>query len=212
MKDRSFSNDFLWSCVKENPQIVGLKEKTAEKTVSFPSKIHHSHNLDPSSMLVSSPFVKKSKQIVQEKVMMMMNTTPKKRARASSPTLVRQKSFRKEQNYCVGSTPNRGLRSPSPSRRFNGGESNRIFPVKESCYRNQVVSSSRGITPAPKRESFRVPNPSPKRESSIDRDCLVRRNDAMSQHISGKSDGKEIDVVMEDIDNPLIALDCFIFL
>lgn len=114
--------------------------------------------------------------------------------------------------------PNRGLRSPSPSRKFNG-ESNRIFPVKDSCYRKPVVSKGNAVGSAPKRESFRAPIPSPSRELAISRDYAVRKNEAFSQHICsridgrvGGGDGKEIDIVMEDINNPLIALDCFIFL
>lgn len=218
MKDRSFSNDFLWSCVKENPHVVGLNEKSSsvEKTVLPYNKIH-SRNLDPSSLIVT-----KTRQNVQEKATIIAGSTPKKRARASSPTLVRQKSFRKEQNL----VPNRGLRSPSPSRRFNG-ESNRIFPVKESSYRKPVVSKGNAVSSTPKRESFRAPipspspSPSPSRElTMISRDYAVRKsNEALSQRICsridggvGVGDGKEIDIVMEDINNPLIALDCFIFL
>lgn len=215
MKDRSFSNDYLWSCVKENPHVVGLNEKSSgvEKTVLY-NKIH-SRNLDPSSLIVT-----KTKQNVQEKATINSGSTPKKRARASSPTLVRQKSFRKEQNL----VPNRGLRSPSPSRRFHG-ESNRIFPVyKESSYRKPVVSKGNAASSTPKRESFRapIPSPSPNRDlTAISRDYAVRKNnEAFSQHICsridggvlGVGDGKEIDIIMEDINNPLIALDCFIFL
>ncbi|XP_057795629.1 uncharacterized protein LOC131011800 [Salvia miltiorrhiza] len=196
LRDRSFSNEFLRSCAKEIPHVVNV-----EKTASFPNKIP-SQNLDPLTTKLAP--------------------TPKKRARASSPTLVRQKSFRKEQN-----SPNRGLRSPSPSRRFNG-DGNRIFPVQESYYRKPVVSRGnnapkresfrapspartpkRELSIAPKTESFRAPAPAiPKRELSISREYSVRKSDAFSSKI----DGREVDVVMEDINNPLIALDCFIFL
>lgn len=180
LKDRSFSNEFLWSCAKENPHVVGLN---VEKTALFPNKIH-SQNLP------------------------LTVTTPKKRTRAASPPLVRQKSFRKEQN-----SPNRGLKSPSPGRRFNG-DSNRIFPVKESYYRKPVVSrGNNAVGSTPKREIFRAPAPAtPNRELSISREYSVRKIDAFSEHISSKIDGREVDVMMEDINNPLIALDCFIFL
>lgn len=174
LKDRSFSNEFLLSCAKENPHAVGLNVET---TALFPNKIL-SQNLPLAS-------------------------TPKKRARAASPTLVRQKSFRKEQN-----SPSRGLRSPSPSRRFNGdGNGNRIFPVKENYYRKPVVSrGNNAVTSAP---SFRAPN----RELSISREYSVRKSDALCEQISSKINGRDqVDVVMEDINNPLIALDCFIFL
>ncbi|KAL1543765.1 hypothetical protein AAHA92_20699 [Salvia divinorum] len=180
-KDRSFSNEFLRSCAKEYPHAaVGLNvEKTAPL---FPNKIP-SRNLRPSPA-----------------------PAPKKRARAASPTLVRQKSFRKEM-----SSPNRGLRSPSPSRRFNG-EGNRIFPFRESGY-NGKPAVSRGSNAAPKRESFRGAAANPKAELSVSRVySSVRKIDGFREHISSKIEGKEIDVVMEDIDNPHIALDCFIFL
>ncbi|KAG6432574.1 hypothetical protein SASPL_104154 [Salvia splendens] len=183
-KDRSFSNEFLRSCAKENPHaIAGLNvQKTAPL---FPNEIP-SRNLPPSP----APAVKK-------------------RARAASPTLVRQKSFRKE--------PNRGIRSPSPSRRFNG-DGNRIFPFRESGYNGKPAGSG-GCNAAPKRESFRGAVPrresfrAPKAELSTSRVySSVRKIDGFREHISSKIEGKEIDVVMEDIDNPHIALDCFIFL
>ncbi|KAL8481917.1 hypothetical protein ACS0TY_027619 [Phlomoides rotata] len=200
VKDRSFSNEFLLSCVKDNPHAIGLKE----------NKIH-SYSLD-SSLLLSSPKLKHS---VQEKA----TITPKKRARASSPTLVRQKSFRKEQNS-VTLTPSRGLRSPSPSRRFNG-ENNRSFSTNgtyENSYKRPVLSKGKSAvssaTSGPRRESFRASIASPNRDLSINPDFLVRKKDAFAQQISTKIDAQHGvgDIVMEDINNPLIDLDCFIFL
>ncbi|KAG6435901.1 hypothetical protein SASPL_100782 [Salvia splendens] len=178
-KDRSFSNEFLRSCAKENsPAVAGLN---VDKTALFSNKIP-SRNLPPSPVPVA-----------------------KKRARAASPTLVRQKSFRKEKNM--------GLRSPSPSRRFNG-DGNRIFPSRESGYNGKpaVSGGSKRVSfggAVPKRESFRAP----KAELSTRRVySSVRKIDGFCEHISSKIEGKEIDAVMEDIDNPHIALDCFIFL
>lgn len=218
VKDRCFSNEFLMSCVKDNPHAIGLKEKSLEKTDFCSNKIR-SYSLDPSFLLSSPNVAPKSKQSVQEKAMI----TPRKRVRASSPTLVRQKSFRKESNS-VTLTPNRGLRSPSPGRRFNG-ENNRSFSTNgtyENSYKRPVLSKGRSAvssaTSGPRRESFRASIASPNRDSSINSDLLVRKKDAFSQQIStkiGAGNSKsfhDMDVVMEDINNPHIALDCFIFL
>ncbi|PIN20849.1 hypothetical protein CDL12_06454 [Handroanthus impetiginosus] len=207
-KDRSFSNEFLWSCVKENPHII------TRKPVVTANKIH-SHNLSPSSLV---PKVKLPSH--QEKAV-----TPKKRARSNSPTLTRQKSFRKEQNPMT-STPNRGLRSPSPSRRFNGENMSRTTTTNvtnENSYRRQSMSKgTNAANSCLKKESFRA---SPNRDLMMrSRNLSVRKKDVFCQQdsakiIDGVGDGdvddkgsKEMDIVMEDINNPLIALDCFIFL
>ncbi|KAK4391022.1 hypothetical protein Sango_2165500 [Sesamum angolense] len=225
-KDRSFSNDFLRACVKENPHIIGLnsviKEKTVNKTVVNASKVHPG-NLDPSPLLNVSPIVQKAKQSVQER-QTISAPTPKKRARASSPTLVRQKSFRKDQNP-ASSLPNRGLRSPSPSRRFSGenSRSGSTNGTNESSGRSPVTYKANAISTATsgvKRESFRAPiTASPSRDMMISRNFPVRKKDTFPQQVGKKidegvaaADVREMDTAMEDINNPLIALDCFIFL
>lgn len=142
---------------------------------------------------------------VQEKG---VSAVPKKRARATSPSLVRQKSYRKEHNSSsANSVPNnRGLRSPSPSRRLADGNHNiRGFSTKHGA---NIVSKGSSVNPGPKRESFRASTPSPNRDLTISRDFSERKRDAFSQQVRGQ----EMDIVMEDINNPLIALDCFIFL
>lgn len=70
------------------------------------------------------------------------------------------------------------------------------------------MSKGSSVNPGPKRESFRASTPSPNRDLTISRDFSERKRDAFSQQVRGQ----EIDIVMEDINNPLIALDCFIFL
>ncbi|KAL0438154.1 UNVERIFIED_CONTAM: hypothetical protein Slati_2298400 [Sesamum latifolium] len=223
-KDRSFSNDFLRACVKENPHIIGLNSVIKEKTVVVnASKVHPSRNLDPSPLFNASPIVQKAKQSVQERPTISA-PTPKKRARASSPTLVRQKSFRKDQNT-ASSLPNRGLRSPSPSRRFSGenSRSGSTNGTNESSGRSPVMYKANAISSATsgvKRESFRAPiAASPSRDMMISRNFPVRKKDTFPQQISKKidegvaaADVGETDIIMEDINNPLIALDCFIFL
>ncbi|GFQ01654.1 hypothetical protein PHJA_002309300 [Phtheirospermum japonicum] len=211
-KDRSFSNEFLRSCVKDNLHIISLNPKAInEKDQEKPYVSARKTPYYPPSSLLASPLVKK-KQSIQEKAENNV-PTPKKRARASSPTLVRQKSFRKEPNYNPV-LPNRALRSPSPSRRFNNGTSE-----NNSC-RRQIVSKGNNV----KRESFRAPTASPNRDLTIGRNFLAMKKDTLiSQQVSGKIDDdhvaagdikgrQDMDIVMEDINNPLIALDCFIFL
>ncbi|XP_052190770.1 uncharacterized serine-rich protein C215.13 [Diospyros lotus] len=182
-KERSFSNEFLWACVKENPQIIytDLAKGSPQKTV--PTK---------------APLAKK-----------LGTSTAQKRARASSPTLSRQKSFRRDHtterpnNSPSYSLPNRALRSPSPSRRFTNST------AKESCSRSTTTSTiSRA---SPKGVNLRPPSPSKSNFSKELRPCLVNREMSSAyRNINGGEVVSKQD--MEDIDNPLIALDCFIFL
>ncbi|XP_073277003.1 uncharacterized protein [Primulina huaijiensis] len=206
-KDRSFSNEFLWSCVKENPHITGLKQSLENPKRTPLQNLEHS--------IEFSPFVTRTKHSVHEN---LTASTPKKRARANSPTLVRQKSFRKEQN--------RGLRSPSPNRQFIG-ENNRSFLADANSCKGPIfpkASATNSLSYGVKKESFRPPAASPNRNFAIKRDVSVRKMDAFSQQGSKKIGGNHVvgediqsreglDIVMEeDINNPLIALDCFIFL
>ncbi|KAL3641200.1 hypothetical protein CASFOL_016168 [Castilleja foliolosa] len=188
-KDRSFSDEFLRSCVKDNPHISSLNPKTINQK-------------DREKLANNVP-------------------TPKKRARANSPTLVRQKSFRKEQSYSYNPVlPNRTLRSPSPSRRFNNGASE-----NNSFGRGIVSKGSNVVNSCPRRDSFRAPAASPNRDFTNGRNFSARKRDTLiSQQVSGKiiddvhvgvgdvKGKQDMDIVMEDINNPLIALDCFIFL
>ncbi|KAK2659385.1 hypothetical protein Ddye_005918 [Dipteronia dyeriana] len=134
-KDRSFSNEFLWSCVKENPHIVrinSIKEASLALSTNY-NKVQSPHKLQPS----------------------LKQSIPKKRVRSNSPiTLNRQKSFRIDpaaadqrlhSSYSLSST--RTLRSPSPSIRFSSGDNNRGFstssPKEISCSRRMVGAKAR---------------------------------------------------------------------
>ncbi|CAI9786602.1 unnamed protein product [Fraxinus pennsylvanica] len=230
-KDRSFSNEFLWSCMKENPHVIGLNQtrKSLEKTAVY-SRVQPQSNFEHSVKPVVEPVLKKS--IVQENFSneMVQQATPKKRPRPSSPTIIRQKSFRKEQNSAI-SNSNRGLmRSPSPSRRFSGDNLPRTTPTnvsKNSSCRNSStisrantnISSSSGR----KRENSRPQTASPSHDLTRRNKEVVSKRDVINQQISAKIDdisagevqcnqGMDMDLVLEDINNPLIALDCFIFL
>ncbi|THG19709.1 uncharacterized serine-rich protein C215.13-like [Camellia sinensis] len=194
-KERLFSNEFLWSCVKENPHVI---------------------HIDPSKGSLEK-LQKLEKPTTQNVVPMKhVGSTPQKRARAISPTLSRQKSFRREpeRTNSMYSVSSRTLTSPSPSRRFSSGDNytggSRIAP-KESCCKRSVMSK--------RKENLRPL--SPNNNLSINQPCLMNR-EAHTYRIGSKIDEIAVgevldkqdtgDIHMEDIDNPLIALDCFIFL
>lgn len=221
-KDRSFSNEFLWSCVKENPHIIRINS-IKEASLALATTKVQARKLD-------SP-VKSIAATVKQSIPQRINgTTPQKRVRSSSPTpLSRQKSFRREterQNspYILSS---RGLRSPSPSRRFSG-DSNRGFvtnTTKESCLSPMVgtkVHSANPVSSSLRKENFRPPSPSNSHNSAGLRLCF-RNKETFTHRIGSKIDEVAVaealashsdsdPVPMEDIDNPLISLDCFIFL
>ncbi|KAL2513097.1 hypothetical protein Adt_18697 [Abeliophyllum distichum] len=222
-KDRSFSNEFLWSCVKENQHVIRLNSTkiNLEKSAVL-------SRIQPQNSFNSSPKPVLKKSIIQEKLLdeMVQQATPKKRARASSPTLVRQKSFRKEQN-CASSNPNRILmRSPSPSRRFTGDSISKIVPTNGSCRNSSVNSRANtniSASSGRKRENSRSQTASPNHDLNRRNTAIMSKSDVISQQINAKIDdistgevqcnqAMNMDLLLEDINNPLIALDCFIFL
>ncbi|XP_071925817.1 uncharacterized protein [Coffea arabica] len=223
-KDRSFSNEFLWSCVKENPQIIGrnlVKGNLEKSSMNMSSKVH------------PCKFDLPIKQAIPER---HGGSTPKKRARANSPTLIRQKSFRKEPEHKVSSSPTYQLpsrtlmmRSPSPSRRFTG-DSFRDSPMntaKEIYSRRAAVPKANSINPIPtsssimRKDSFRIP-PSPSYDLGKSNTILKSREALITQQIGSRNSpiavgqkeaNQDVEsMVVEDVNNPLIALDCFIFL
>lgn len=193
-KDRSFSNDFLWSCYKENPHII-TRINSLTKPTPQPKKI-----INPSPTKQNMPL---------------------KRMRSNSPTnLTRQKSFRKEVEPQLPLRPNRMLGSPSPSRRFNGSvvsttiSDNSVSKRMSNSPKASVAHSSRSVNSTSiRKESVRAaaisPNNSLRRVRSSGL-SLRHRETVVKDVISGNH--HNIDSIMEDIDNPLISLDCFIFL
>ncbi|XP_050376589.1 uncharacterized protein LOC126793992 [Argentina anserina] len=197
--DRSFSNEFLWSCYKENPHIsrIATIKEAQQKPVAAATLRKHHHQQQPSPINRGNESAK---------------TTPQKRVRTStSPTLKRQKSFRKEPERPVISAYAKSLRSPSPSRRFNVSDKN-IGAVMANP--PKTVSN---IRPANQNNN----NPS----GLMARPCLqspARETQTRVHRISSKIDEVAVrealahdhflESVPEDINNPLISLDCFIFL
>lgn len=148
--------------------------------------------------------------------------TTHKRARASSPTLTRQKSFRIEKERLpYGHGPHgvvngrvNTMRSPSPSRRFSGNTSNyqrqpMLFSMNTHNESNRSVKAN-------------VKPPSPNRNViSKERPIYLKKKERFGYEVGSKVEVGEVlstlsysgsAAATEDLDNPHIALDCFIFL
>ncbi|XP_048226607.1 uncharacterized serine-rich protein C215.13 [Ricinus communis] len=219
-KDRSFSNEFLWSCVKENPHVIRIN-----------SIKEYSQLLVPPNVLVrkfdSSPAKQASLPLKQSSPQKVNASTPQKRVRSNSPTPVnRQKSFRREsERFTYNSLQCRTLRSQSPSRRFDGDSGRGILTStpKESCLKRMAgnikvnAANNNYVSSSLRRENLIKP------VSPYSNHHQVRFSKETCIHrISSKIDEVAVEealapqdseaVPMEDIDNPLISLDCFIFL
>ncbi|KAJ4966676.1 hypothetical protein NE237_018525 [Protea cynaroides] len=228
-KDRSYSNEFLWACIKENPHIIPpdldpVKEVNPVKLAApkFPTR-----KLDSPSKSVVQP----SKQSVQAGRNVLQ---PQKRTCNSSPSLARQRSFRKEfeRTQTISSLPRRNFGSPSPSRRFNGdpcrgipmNSPKRCNSPKTSCdqdikLKNNVVKP---ISSSSRKDNLQHQSRSSLNKVSRDGSQLMRKRDTCTHHIQDGIDHNSIGAIMcnndsnslpiDDINNPLISLDCFIFL
>ncbi|KAJ4822658.1 hypothetical protein Tsubulata_035932 [Turnera subulata] len=236
-KDRSFSNDFLWSCLQENPHIIrinSLKQCSDHHQMPHNNVVQYPNKLD--SLLTAKV---NSNNIVSD------STTLQKRVRSNSPAIQqqqlhpRQKSFRREaaaadtysSPYNSLSSRTLMMRSPSPSRRFNHmmdgtgrpGLATALAP-KDSCSKRFVGSKlinapTFNISSSLRRENLRLAspslNPSPRRnnrsETRIHR-ITSRIDEVAVEAALAHPDVGDPPIAMEDIDNPLISLDCFIFL
>ncbi|XP_009617013.1 uncharacterized protein LOC107770514 [Nicotiana tabacum] len=221
-KDRSFSNDFLLSCAQEHDHILDIKKINKGTTCVTQSMSSTMLRSSSSSSSLSKPPSPRRE---------CNSTTPKKRPRANSPTIVRQKSFRKEPdqqlkggnigNNTLNATstyhhfPNRTtLKSPSPSRRFPSNLNG------DSSFRRSVVSKGNNGNILSRSSSLRRENHinnnqpaiTPKREGKM-RNALQVSPKIDEMEIGEVKSSHDLDsFLMEDINNPLIALDCFIFL
>ncbi|CAL0317949.1 unnamed protein product [Lupinus luteus] len=203
-KDRSFSNEFLWSCYKENPHIIrinSLKEAT--------------HSFVPTKPKVTSSPMSNLAPIRQ-------SPPQKKRVRSNSPVnLTRQKSFRKEvADQRLGSSYNLAsgmLRSPSPSRRFNGDNtlSKKMSGPKTNVSYSHSSSSLRkeNIKPiSPNNSSRRLTHSGLRHRESCNykvNDSKIDETNMVKEVVS--NNGVDSGLI-EDIENPLVSFDCFIFL
>ncbi|KDP32891.1 hypothetical protein JCGZ_12183 [Jatropha curcas] len=198
LKDRSFSNEFLWSCIKENPHVIRINSIKECSQFLTPPNVH--------SRKLESPV--KNYSIPQK----LNKSTPQKRIRSDSPTpLNRQKSFRREAER-INSLHSLPLKSPSASRRFNGRgfsiKENGSKPMVSNCKVNDYSVSSLSS----RKENHRNPRSCLKnnRQTCIHR-ISSKINEVAVQQALAQHDSESVPME-EDIDNPLISLDCFIFL
>lgn len=210
--DRSFSNEFLRACYRDNPHILRINS-IREHSLSLPTtKISHSHTSPPFKQFFSRTLAGSGSGSGS-------GSTPHKRVRSSSPnntTLTRQKSSRNHYPYGPSRT---GLRSPSPSRRFSSenGVGALTNPLKESCSKTRVVGPKLNATSSVSRqESFGPASPNRKastgnRETRVHRVSSKIDETAVMDAVSSQESNTDC-ILIEDIDNPLISLDCFIFL
>ncbi|XP_010247471.1 PREDICTED: uncharacterized protein LOC104590485 [Nelumbo nucifera] len=214
-KDRAFSNEFLWACIKENPQIVQTKPTPIKAlTVKPPLR-----RFEAPSRLTAMPL----KQSIPPR---RIAPQPQKRGRDSSPTLVRQKSLRRElaekPNSPISSLPSRTFSSPSPSRRFNGDEYRAITrkSPQESCRRNGGFKTNvaKPTSLSGRKENLRPRSPS---NNVCPEGTQSRKRETSTHHIRPGIDQnavgellsqQELNSLITGIDNPFISLDCFIFL
>ncbi|CAL0319443.1 unnamed protein product [Lupinus luteus] len=252
-KERSFSNDFLWSCYKDNPHIIRINS-LREATTTLPLMPIKPKNTKPSPP--KHDFAPKNLSSPQN-VFVGSSSMQQKRVRSNSPVnLTRQKSFRKHTNSTICITPHvkdfdrsknigeshiivgqlsqkesersnipsRMLRSPSPSRRSNingekycGRSNNTVSKSMINAPKVSAAHSSHCVSSSVRKESFKVANPNNSsrrfhnglKHREI---CTAKRVGSDETVVNDVLSDQNMDLIMEDIDNPLISLDCFIFL
>eukprot|EP00268_Persea_americana_P037116 TRINITY_DN36712_c0_g1_i1.p1 TRINITY_DN36712_c0_g1~~TRINITY_DN36712_c0_g1_i1.p1 ORF type:complete len:308 (+),score=72.33 TRINITY_DN36712_c0_g1_i1:159-1082(+) len=227
-KDGSFSNEFLWSCIKENPQIIQGDQVQLNPERKAPNKSPIPTSQTQKSRAISAP--------PKQSIPACTQLEKPKKVRGNSPSPVRQRSSRKEpERQKPVSLPKRnsgsqsparrldcrGL-SPSPSRRFNGVASGDVSKNSQEAnlkcgvacqnFNGETCKSVVGIaginsgyTVAAGKE-----NCPPRRG-----DCGLRTQPQVDQNVVGEmlsNHDSNSSVSVEDINNPHISLDCFIFL
>ncbi|XP_057531897.1 uncharacterized protein LOC130810012 [Amaranthus tricolor] len=215
--NQSFSNEFLWSCVKENPQLL--------KNEYFPIRVS---NLRRTSLPVRSrldPKFSPGRKPNQQSQRVVVRSTAQKRPRCSSPgNLTRQKSFRREPEFEPNNRPvsrsSRDFRpmSPSSSRRVSGeGRS-----VCSSSMRKDHGANVR--PPSPRKNYNNNNNNNNMRRNGRSKNLMVKKEkedvikgvnskikELSMEDLCPNQDHMDL-MPNEDANNPHIALDCFIFL
>ncbi|GAB2270437.1 hypothetical protein Dimus_005337 [Dionaea muscipula] len=234
---------------------AGISLVPATSTSSYASSLSKERSFSSNEFLLSCDIAESSKfdldlaaankkQQSPRRVVATKSSETQKRQRSSSSNLTRQKSFLREPDGSLAQTcaSSRNLRSPSPSRRFVGGDLSRgtgggftgtpvITPppppqVKNPTRQQHCSAAAKAYAPVQKylpcvnKEGKQRP-PSPSNNSSTSRRCYGSEANwvgrpsppqVMNQvpRVVPREDVESMP--MEDIDNPLIALDCFIFL
>lgn len=232
-KERSFSNDFLRACYQENSHVARISSLREASLSMKTTKPGYPSRID--SPVISNQYSTTPNRANENP---KRGSNGSKRTREPSPnhrSLTRQKSFRQDQERVVMSsssnslTKGKFLKSPSPSRRYEGNILKSPSPSRR--YEGNFLKS-----PSPSRRfgmaaadlmvnsiSSRV------RKDSIDlygpKTChKSNRSETRIHRISSKIDETIIREVIanhkepvvpmyEEVGgNPLIDLDCFIFL
>ncbi|XP_068648366.1 proline-rich receptor-like protein kinase PERK9 [Aristolochia californica] len=215
-KDRSFSNEFLWSCIKENPHILQEESKKPSPRKAVQSNSSPVAALQRPRRSSLRPSSCSPKQSSRRRVAPQSPT----RARSNSPPLALQRSFRKEPDR-PGSTPlpRRNLgSSPTLSRRFGKDSSQtHLKNGKAAGTENQTRTKKENQPPASPSRLIKKETTGSNRKAQVDQADLIKKQTSLhhmnQQNRRGRACDQEIKRhPLEDIDNPLIALDCFIFL
>ncbi|XP_010501544.1 PREDICTED: uncharacterized protein LOC104778811, partial [Camelina sativa] len=218
-KDRSFSNDFLRACYQENSHVARINSLREASLSMKTTKPGYPSRID-------SPVLPNRYLTTPNRA----NENPKrgsngsKRTREPSPnhrSLTRQKSFRQDQERVVMSassnslTKGNFLKSPSPSRRYEGAflkspSPSRRFGIAAADLTVNSVSSR------VRKDSIDLYGPKTCcHKSNISETRIHRISSKIDETIIRKvvTNHKEPVVPMyEEVGNPLIDLDCFIFL
>ncbi|KAJ0257540.1 F242 protein [Hirschfeldia incana] len=226
-KERSFSNDFLRACYQENSHVArisSLRESSLSLKNGHPNRSNspvkpNRYSTTPNRAIATPE----------------RGTYGSKRTREPSPNhraLTRQKSFRKDQERVIMSsssslTKGKFLKSPSPSRRYEGTFLKSPSPSRR--YEGFLKSPSPSRRFGMAEGDLKVTSLSTSlRKDSLDLSRLKtfprnNRSETRIHRIGSKintttikevvESHMETDVPMfEEIGNPLIDLDCFIFL
>lgn len=217
-KERSFSNDFLRACYQENSHVARIHSLREASLSMKTTKPGYPSRFD-SPVLPYRYSTTPNRAYEDPK----RGSNCSKRTREPSPNhraLTRQKSFRQDQERVIMSsssnslTKGKYLKSPSPSRRYEGnflkspspsrrfGMTATDLTVKSvsSCVRKDSLDlSGRKTCHKSNRSEPRIHRISSKIDETIIREVITNHKEPVVP-------------IFEEVGNPLIDLDCFIFL
>ncbi|KAK9135053.1 hypothetical protein Syun_014383 [Stephania yunnanensis] len=264
-----FSNEFLWSCARENPHVITVSNDLLVKGSTSSCSTSHASPGKPigrvptkrgsNTPLKPNVVAPKAREVLNQSV---GSRTPQKRARASSPVLTRQKSLRREspaerevspqQQPAISSISALHRRnvvslSPTPSRRLRGeafrGVTKDVLkgPKDGSSHTAEIMTLKRKVMSTNNTNcTFSERNLQQFANTGLlarrADDCGIIRDSSVSKRVetyrhhvnngvekrnvaAGVVGARHIEqleglssLLVNDIDNPLISLDCFIFL
>ncbi|XP_026658623.2 uncharacterized protein LOC113462442 [Phoenix dactylifera] len=189
LKDRSFTNEFLLSCARENPHVIVLDPHKHRVTKPKPNK-YPVKTSPPPSKLVQGP--------QKQPIATGNQSLPSKHARSSSPpTLANRKSIRTELSSAVP-PPSSKLSPPSAHWRSTNAT------IIRQRHEVGVSGNAVPLQLAARKEKTRRACVHQIHHTR----CQVGENGSravFSEHSSRIP-------LMEDLNNPLISMDCFVFL